>query len=44
MLLQISKLEELTLEVAMDFLYPRKFHIDLEGPQLRTPGRGNEFE
>lgn len=44
LLLQIPKLDRLTLEVAIDFLYPRQFHIDLEATQLPTPGRGNEFE
>lgn len=44
LLLQIPKLEDLTLEGAVDFLYPRKFCIDLEAAQLRTPERGNEFE
>lgn len=34
----------LTLEVAIDFLYPRQVHIDLEATQLQTPGRSNEFE
>lgn len=34
----------LTLEVVIDFLYPRQFHIDPEATQLPKPGRGNEFE
>lgn len=44
LLLQIPKLEDLSLEIAVDFLYPMQFHIDLDAAQLCTPGRGNKFE